>query len=155
MKRSAASTGAILAAIVLLSGCTAKAAMDESAPSATPTPTEIAEALPTVSLNTTCNLLFGSDVDGPVAQTADIVTRFIENSDLSTITEEELAGTIDSLDSAAKNSDDALKPYINAQTDVLEQLLDAMTTNTNSSVDLVDYKASSLELLNQCESFLY
>lgn len=155
MKRSVASAGAILAAVILLSGCAAKAPNGESAPSPSATPTESVEALPAVSLNTTCNLLFGSDVDGPVARTADIVTRFIANSDLSTITEDELAGTIDSLDSAAKNSDDALKPYINAQTDVLQQLLDAMTTNTNSSVDLVDYKASSLELLNQCESFLY
>lgn len=155
MKRSVSGAGAILAAIVLLSGCTAKAPLDESAPSPTSTPTVSSEALPAVSLNTTCNLLFGSDVDGPVAQAADIVTRFIANSDLSTITEDELAGTIDSLDSAAKNADASLKPYIDAQTDVLQQLLDAMTTNTNSSVDLVDYKASSLELLNQCESFLY
>lgn len=143
-----------MVAIVVLAGCAAKAPV-EATSTPTPTPSETADALPAVSLDTTCNLLFGSDVDGPVAQAADIVTRFIADSDLSTITEDELAGTIDSLDSAAKNADESLKPYIGAQTDVLQQLLDAMTSNTNSSVDLVDYKASSLELLNQCEPYLY
>lgn len=155
MMRKTTSTAAFLLAVVLLSGCAPKAPAEEPASSPSPTPSEAAEALPTVSLATTCGLLFGSNVDGPISTATDIVTRFVENPDLSTVTEAELTSTIDSLDTAAKNSDEAVRPYIDAQSDVLEQLLGAMTSGTNSSVDFADYKASGLELLNQCEPYLY
>ncbi len=154
MTRALTGTGALLVAVVLLTGCTAKTPTADATPSPTPSATETAAALPAVSLNTTCNQLFGSNVDGPIARATDIVTRFVAAPDLSTITEDELSSTIESLDSAAKNADSAVKPYIDAQTDVLQQLLDAMTNSENSSIDFADYKASGLELVNQCEPYL-
>lgn len=154
MTRALTGTGALLIAVVLLTGCTAKAPTADSAPSPTPSPSETAATLPAVSLNTTCNQLFGSNVDGPIARSTDIVTRFVAAPDLSTITEDELSSTIESLDAAAKNADPAVQPYIDAQTDVLQQLLNAMANNENSNVDFADYKASGLELVNQCEPYL-
>ncbi|TQJ31393.1 hypothetical protein [Microbacterium sp. SLBN-146] len=142
--------------VLVLSGC---AGVDRSAAGAresedAPSPTATEEALPTVSLETTCGLLFGSNVDGPVTEAADIITRFVEAPDLSTVTEDELDTTVGSLDGASRNADPTIVPYIEAQSDVLNQLLNALRTGENSNLDLVDFKAASLELLNRCDPYL-
>jgi len=133
--------------VLVLAGCSSSPAETSTTPTATPT----AEALPAVSIKTTCGLLFGSNVDGPAADGVDIVNRAA--ADLMTVSDSEISTVIAGLRTASKNADVDLVPYINAQTDLLQQLLDAKATGS-ASVDFSDYKAASLELLNQCERFL-
>ena len=148
----------ILAGVMLLSGCaTAQSDIGRpspSTPSVTATPKRT--TLPPVSLATSCNLLFGQNVDGPLADATDIVTRFVDAPDLSSVTETDLTGTIESLESARKNADPAITPYIDAQVAPLQQMLDAKHGKGSSTgtVHLDDFKASALELLNQCRPYL-
>lgn len=146
-----------VACLLVLSGCAASPpaetaepkAKASAAPTATPTPT-----LPAVSLQTTCFFLFGNDVSGPMPAAADIVTRFVANPDLSTVTETELDDTISDLTTASAQAQDEIQPFIDAQVVPLQAMKDALTGKENSSVDFTAFKASGIELLNQCRPYL-
>lgn len=139
------------AAIVLLLSACSPAVTAEQTPSAAATS---AAPLPKVSLATSCELLFGSNVDGPIADTQAILTRFTENPDLSTITENELTSTIAGLETVRKNADEAIVPYVEAQIAPLNALLEAKRTGKTTNIDFTDYKSSGIELINQCERYL-
>lgn len=142
-----------LALVLLLAACAPAGTPTPSpTPSATPTP----EALPAVSTQTTCRLLFGSNVDGPLSDAADLVTRAVESPDLSSaVTVEELETTIESIETARKNASDDLVPYISAQIAPLQEMVDGLKGGGGTlSLDFADFKASALELLNTCERFL-
>lgn len=84
----------------------------------------------------------------------DIIARFVANPDLSTVSEEEIVAARDAIETAARSANEDLVPYLNAQVAPLDQLLDALKRGVNSTVDFDEYKASGLELINQCEPYL-
>lgn len=147
----------VLALALSLVGCSS-ATLAASSPSPSKTATPLAsptkEALPAVSLETTCDLIFGSNVDGPMVDAQDIIARFVANPDLSTVSEEEIVAARDAIETAARSANEDLVPYLNAQVAPLDQLLDALKRGVNSTVDFDEYKASGLELINQCEPYL-
>lgn len=140
--------------LIPVAACTSSAPEPEASEDQNVEEQVVEESLPAVSLQTTCQLLFGSNVDGPVADAQDIVTRFAANPDLSTVTTEELELTVTSLAAASKNADPAIKPYIDATSKPLQQMLDALTGGVNSDIEFTDYKASGLELITQCTPYL-
>ncbi|MGG7509369.1 hypothetical protein [Plantibacter sp. YIM 135249] len=141
----------ILIAAFLLTGCAGGQAESASTPSPTPTPTT---KIPAVSLETSCTFLYGRNVDGPLSTTADIIGRFVEAPDGTTITTDELRSTIDSIQSARDRAQPEIQPFIDAQIAPLAQLLDAKTGGGNGTINFEDYKASGIELLNQCKPYL-
>ena len=108
-----------------------------------------------VSVGASCQLLFGTNVDGPVPDAADIITRFVANPDTSTITLPEVRETIDAIESARKSAGDELGPYIDAQLPPLKSLEDAMSGGGNTTINFEEFKAASFELITQCEPYLY
>lgn len=148
-------TPAVLGMIAafLLTGCAATSPTPSAIlPSDDATPT--ADALPAVSLETTCDFLFGDDVDRAVPTATDIILKFVEDPDLSTVTEDELEETIDDLESASKNAADDVKPYINAAAAPLRVMLDALQNGANTEVSFEDYKVSVTEHVNRCRPFI-
>lgn len=143
----------LAAAVVLaLAGCSAPAPAESPSPISTPTPTE--SKLPAVSLQTTCMFLYGSNVDGPLATTADIITRFVAAPDASTITTEELETNIASIETARDHAQTSIQPFTDAQLAPLKSLLEAKTGGENRTISFDDYKASGIELLTQCTPYL-
>lgn len=155
IQRALATTAALLL-LVPVAACSSGGAAPVEAGELESTPVEEVEevALPPVSLSTTCHLLFGSNVDGPVSDATDIIARFVENPDLSTVTTDELESTISALDGAAKNADPGIKPYINATSQPLQAMLDALQGQENTDINFTDYKAAGLELITQCTPYL-
>jgi hypothetical protein len=147
------------ACVLMLSGCASQSAAEVESPEAMPTvtakPTPSAPAkLPAVSLETTCFFLFGDDVSGPMPEAADIVTRFVASPDLSTVTETELDETITSLTTASSQAQTVISPFIDAQVVPLQAMKDALAGKANSSINFDAFKASGIELLNQCKPYL-
>jgi hypothetical protein len=140
--RSAAVVG-----LALLAGCAPSGAIS------TTTPTPVAEAgLPAVSLETTCDLLFGRDfASGPAPRSADIILRLAENPDGSTIDSDEVGEVLAELEGVAETALPELLPYLEA---VIEPIatLDAIYSGTaaNQDIDFTFFKAASTELLNRC-----
>jgi hypothetical protein len=150
---------ATAACLLLLSGCASQSAIAEAKPkptaSATPRATpSVAPKLPAVSRETTCFFLFGNNVSGPMPDAADIVTRFVANPDLSTVTETELDETISSLTTASSQAQEEIQPFIDAQVVPLQAMKDALTVKKNSNIDFNAFKASGIELLNNCKPYL-
>lgn len=155
--RSAAATLVVLA-IALTAGCTSQASGNGSGPSAQPTitsePSPSPSGLPSVSLATTCQLLFGSEVDGPMADAQDIILRVADDPDLSTITAAEVSDTIAGLGTARSSANDALVPFIDAQIQPLNEISTALATGSDANISFSDYKTSGLELITQCKPLL-
>lgn len=146
--------------LLLLSGCAAEASAQSAEPKAKATQTESASPTPTpelpaVSLETTCFFLFGNNVSGPMPDTADIVERFVANPDLSTVTEDELETTINSLTTASSQAQASISPFIDAQIVPLQAMADALSGKANSEINFNAFKASGIELINQCKPYLY
>lgn len=141
----------IPALVFLLTGC---ASGNDAATAPTPSATAEEAKLPPVSLQTTCTFLYGSNLDGPLSHGTDIITRFVEQSDGSTITVEELEETIDAIQSALDHAGPDVAPFIEAQLSPLDALLNAKVGGENTTIKLGDWKASGIELLNQCRQYL-
>jgi hypothetical protein len=137
----------IVAAVVLLAGCSSVHARAASAP--TPKATH-----PTVkvSVATTCDLLFGPTFNGgPMQDAQNIVSRFAANPDGSTVTLDEVDKTLDSLKSAEASASSDLVPFLDAEAAPLSKLHDALSGGPNSSIELTEWKAASIELINRCK----
>ncbi|MHA3724362.1 hypothetical protein ACXR2T_10825 [Leucobacter sp. HY1910] len=158
MLKKMITAAAIAIAATVLAGCSQPAPEPAPAPEVQPVEeveeVEEVEAMPAVSLSTTCRLLFGSNVDGPAPDAIELVNKFVQSPDMSTVSESELGETIDALTTASKSADDSVKPYIEAQSATLQQLLDARTNSENATIDFADFKASGLELLTLCTPHL-
>ncbi|WP_354566808.1 hypothetical protein [Glaciihabitans sp. UYNi722] len=89
-----------------------------------------------------------------MADAADIVTRFVANPDLSTVTVAELGTTISSLEEAASTADSKLIPYIEATEGPLRDFKAALEGKGAKTVQFTDFKAASFELLNDCKPYL-
>ena len=132
---------AALAALLTITGCSAPADGDTSADTG-------------VSAELTCQRIFGADIEGPIADTTDIITRASENPGLSTVDPGKLAATITTLKSAAAMADAEMAPLIEDQIEPLRQLQDAMKTGTTPYVDFTQLKESALELIEMCRPHL-
>lgn len=147
------------ACLLLLAGCASPSAAEVAEPKAKPSTGSKATPsappkLPAVSLETTCFFLFGNNVVGPMPDAADIVTRFVANPDLSTVTQAELDETISSLTTASSQAQEEIQPFIDAQVVPLQAMKDALTGKKNSNIDFTAFKASGIELLNNCKPYL-
>lgn len=151
-RRVTIAVAGILMASTALVGCAvASVPQAAPAPSATPTPT----TLPAVSTRTTCTLLFGTDMNGPINKTVDIIGRFVDSPDISTVTSVELSEVISELETAKASAASDLQPYIEAQVTPMRELLAAKRgTATNGTVKFDEYKAAGLELITRCRSYL-
>jgi hypothetical protein len=82
------------------------------------------------------------------------MTRFVASPDGSTITVAELASTIEELKAANADASSEIQPFIDAQIPPLETLREALSGGGNTSVDFSQWKASGIELINQCKPYL-
>lgn len=158
IRRSTIGAASAIGLAFVMAGCASSpmaTPVDTSAPPAEASPAPASPSgLPKVSLATTCQLLFGSDVDGPMADAQDILLRVVDDPDLSTIEQTEVTDTIAGLGTARSSADPSLVPFIDAQIKPLDALVTAFATQTDASIDFNDYKTSGLELITQCKPLL-
>ncbi|KAB1642235.1 hypothetical protein [Gulosibacter chungangensis] len=113
--------------------------------------------LPPVSLATTCQLLFGSDIsDGPIADAVELMAELSEaDFDHTVVSIKELDEVVDALTTAYQNANEGIAPYIAAVIDPLETMLELKRGGGTADLKMSNFKVSVTEIISQCEPYLY
>lgn len=133
---------ALVVALLAVAGCSAPSGADTSADDAS------------MTVEATCKRLFGPDIEGPIADSVDIITRADQSADLSKIEPGEVAGTITALKSVATMAHPDLKADIEAQITPLQEFQTAMKDGATMTVDLTQRTESALRLIEKCTPHL-
>ncbi len=142
MIRRARPVAILATTLLVLTGCSAHLSID--AP----------ESAGTITVEATCKRLFGPDIEGPIADTIDIIARADQSADLSGIEVGEVSATIISLTSIATMAHPDLKADVEALLPPLEEFEAALRDGATTTVDTRELQEASLRLIDTCEPHL-
>ena len=146
LKRIVATT----AVFGMLAGCGASDGEKPESPSPSQTTASPTPDVPKVSEKTICDLLFSGD-ENPMNEATDMVSKFANDPDATSVDEERAAELAATLRSLSERAPESLAPHLAAEADFLENLNEAAASGT---VSFETFKSSGLEISNVCVPLL-
>lgn len=135
----------MLAALVMLAGCSGGVEGDSQATEAEPSPTPSPTPTPVVSLQTTCDTLFLQGEPRLWTRATDLVAR---QSNGGTWDTEEAATVTARLEPIAASSEAEVRPFV-------EQMAEATGALARSAVaDVAAYRTAATEVANVCTPYV-
>ncbi|WP_188672788.1 hypothetical protein [Subtercola lobariae] len=101
----------------------------------------------------TCESLYGAALEGPEARAIDIVKRFEQRPDLSSISNDEVKSASDELVAFRLRASPAAGTLIAEQESPLNQMLTIIQSGENQTIDTLAFKTAGMELLSFCQPY--
>ncbi|UFS57844.1 hypothetical protein [Subtercola endophyticus] len=136
----------ILVPALLLTSCAGDRAQPASPQTAPPTTN--------TSDSVTCETLYGATLEGPEVRAIDIVRRFEQRPDLSSISNTEVKAADDELVALGLRASPAAATFIATQESSLGQMLEIKETGQNQTIDTLAFKTAGIQLLSLCKKYL-